>query len=103
MSQIREKQLERESPTWAAVPAAQRADADASLRHVSTLARFHNIMANETIHSVEMITTEICDIFTNAVMVDRIAAMLNYFLLHLVSTAVADLEAAPAPGGPGPL
>jgi len=47
-------------------------------------------MGNETIHALEMMTTEIRSVFTHAVMVDRIAAMLNYFLLHLVSSASVD-------------
>ena len=85
MTQIREKQEQRESVEWQGLPANQRAEAENGYRHMSMLARFHNIMGNETIHALEMITTEIQSIFTNTVMVDRIAAMLNYFLLHLVS------------------
>jgi len=85
MTQIREKQEQRENGEWQGLPATQRAEAENGYRHMSMLARFHNIMGNETIHALEMITTEIRSIFTNAVMVDRIAAMLNYFLLHLVS------------------
>jgi len=84
MTQIRQKQEERESGSWQGLPATQRAEAENAYRHMSMLARFHNIMGNETIHALEMITTEIRSIFTNSVMVDRIAAMLNYFLLHLV-------------------
>jgi len=85
MTQIREKQRERDGGSWPGLAAAQRAEAETGYRHMSMLARFHNIMGNETIHTLEMMTTDIRTIFTNAVMVDRIAAMLNYFLLHLVS------------------
>jgi len=85
MTQIREKQAERDSGAWQSLPSAQRAEAENGYRHMSMLARFHNIMGNETIHALEMMTTEIRSVFCNAVMVDRIAAMLNYFLLHLVS------------------
>ena len=86
MTQIREKQEQRESAEWQSLPAAQRAEAENEYRHMSMLARFHNIMGKETIHTLNMITTEIRSIFANALMVDRIAAMLNYFLLHLVSS-----------------
>ncbi len=48
------------------------------------LARFHNLMGNDTIHSLEIISREITRIFCRSAMVDRIAAMLNYFLVHLV-------------------
>ena len=87
MTQIREKQAERETGAWQGLPSAQRVEAENGYRHMSMLARFHNIMGNETIHALEMMTTEIRTIFTNAMMVDRIAAMLNYFLLHLVSVS----------------
>jgi len=90
MTQIRERQAERESGVWRRLPTAQRVEAENGYRHMSMLARFHNIMGNETIHALEMMTTEIRSVFTHAVMVDRIAAMLNYFLLHLVSSASVD-------------
>lgn len=37
-----------------------------------------------TITTLEYLTEEIKTIFCHSTMVDRIAAMLNYFLLHLV-------------------
>lgn len=86
MAQIKEKQEERDAGTWAELPQQQRQETENNFRHMGMLARFHNMMSNDTIHSLEMISREIKSIFTNEVMVDRIVAMLNYFLLHLVST-----------------
>jgi len=91
MTQIREKQTEHESGAWQSLSSAQRVEAENGYRHMSMLARFHNIMGNETIHALEMMTAEIRTIFSNSIMVDRIAAMLNYFLLHLVSLPAQSL------------
>lgn len=85
MTQIKQKQEARDAGEWQALPPNQRQEVENGFRHMSMLARFHNIMGNETIQALEMITTEIKTIFTTSVMVDRIASMLNYFLLHLVN------------------
>lgn len=46
--------------------------------------RFDNILGKETINTFKYLTSEIKSIFCNSTMVDRVAAMLNYFLCHLV-------------------
>lgn len=48
------------------------------------IARFDNILGRETIHTLELLTSEINTVFTHTTMVDRVAAMLNYFLFNLV-------------------
>lgn len=48
------------------------------------LARFDNILGRDTINNLKLLTTEIKTTFCHNSMVDRIAAMLNYFLLNLV-------------------
>jgi hypothetical protein len=48
------------------------------------LARYHNIMGLETIQVLDKLTSEIRFVFLHPTMVDRIAAMLNYFLKNLV-------------------
>jgi len=85
MSQIKEKQEAHDGGEWAALAPRARQEVEGSFRHMSMLARFHNIMGNETISTLQLITSEIQSVFTLSVMIDRIAAMLNYFLLHLVS------------------
>ncbi|KAG8270115.1 Ubiquitin conjugation factor E4 A [Homalodisca vitripennis] len=47
-------------------------------------ARFDNILGTKTIECLVYLSSEIRTIFCHRTMVDRIAAMLNYFLLHLV-------------------
>lgn len=48
------------------------------------LDRFDNILGTKTIESLVYLSSEIRSIFCHPTIVDRIAAMLNYFLLHLV-------------------
>ncbi len=61
-----------------------RSEQESNLKHMIMLARFHNFMSMKTIHTIQMITTQIKDIFCDQVLVDRIATMLDDFLLHLV-------------------
>lgn len=46
--------------------------------------RIDNILGKETINTLKYLTSEIKSIFCHSTMVDRVAAMLNYFLCHLV-------------------
>lgn len=48
------------------------------------MARYHNLMGMETITLLELMTRSIVAVFTHSTMVDRLAAMLNYFLKNLV-------------------
>ena len=82
MKQIQEQQNERES--WQNLPAARRGQNEAQLNHLGRLARYHNLMGLETINLLSLLTFPIKEVFTHSTMVDRIAAMLNYFLKSLV-------------------
>lgn len=84
MAQLRELQQQRSEGSWPDVPAAQRNQRESSYQHITMLARFHNMMGRETIQILEMLTKEISAVFIHSTMVDRVASMLNYFLLHLV-------------------
>lgn len=54
------------------------------MAHIGMIARFDNILGKETINTLKYLTSEIKSIFCHPTMVDRVAAMLNYFLCHLV-------------------
>uniref|UniRef100_A0A8D8YEP2 Ubiquitin conjugation factor E4 A n=3 Tax=Cacopsylla melanoneura TaxID=428564 RepID=A0A8D8YEP2_9HEMI len=84
MAQIRTMQSARENGEWAALPRREQEQNAGFLQHTGMMARFDNILGNETIHTLEYLTSEIRTIFCHSTMVDRIAAMLNYFLFHLV-------------------
>lgn len=83
MRQIREKEEEnqqRETPSQS----RDRDRAESSLAHMSMLARFHNTAAVDTIHTLSLLTSACSNLFCHPIMIDRIVAMLNYFLLKLV-------------------
>jgi len=84
MSQIKEKQQERERGDWTNMPEAQRHQEEANLTQISRMAQYHNIMGLATISTLNMITTEVKSIFCHSTFVDRMASMLNYFLVKLV-------------------
>lgn len=84
MSQLKDLQQQRDRGEWAELPASQRHQNEANFQHMGLLARFHNVMGTETICTLRWLTSQIKSIFCHPTMVDRVAAMLNYFLLHLV-------------------
>ncbi|KAL8579420.1 hypothetical protein ACOMHN_026785 [Nucella lapillus] len=84
MSQIKTKQQERESGAWRDLNPQQQQERASSLRQLGLLARYHNVMGRHTIHALQLLSTRITSIFCHETFVDRIAAMLNYFLCRLV-------------------
>lgn len=54
------------------------------MQHIGVIARFDNILGKDTIRTLEHLTSKITIVFTHSSMVDRVAAMLNYFLFNLV-------------------
>ncbi|XP_053392708.1 ubiquitin conjugation factor E4 A-like isoform X2 [Mercenaria mercenaria] len=92
MKQLKEKQAEKDGEAWQGMNPNQRQELEGNIRQLGMMARYHNVMGNMTILSLEMITREIKTIFCHEMMVDRIAAMLNYFLLHLVGPKQRDLK-----------
>ncbi|XP_035212964.1 ubiquitin conjugation factor E4 A-like [Stegodyphus dumicola] len=84
MSKLREIQQQRDSGSWNSLSSDQQQQQEGNFQHMGLLAKFHNVMSNETIHTLEWLTTEIKSIFCHPSIVERITGMLNYFLLNLV-------------------
>lgn len=84
MSELKVKQQEKESGAWSRLSQEEQAAAYSSFRTTTRLAHVYNIMSNSTIHTLTFLTEEIRSIFTHSVMRERVASMLNFFLLHLV-------------------
>ena len=82
MKQIQEGQASR--PQWADLPPNERSNRENEYLHMGRLARYHNIMGLDNIKMLDTLTKDISAVFTHSTMVDRIAAMLNYFLKNLV-------------------
>ncbi|XP_076329978.1 ubiquitin conjugation factor E4 A-like [Tachypleus tridentatus] len=90
MAKIKELQIKRDS--WNSLPTNYRQQNEENFHHLGLLARFHNVMSNETIYTLKWLTSEITSIFCHPSMVHRIASMLNYFLLHLVGPKKKNLK-----------
>ena len=92
MKQLKEKQQVKEGPEWGNMNQRQQQEFESNLRQIGMIARYHNVMGRYTIHSLELITREIKTTFCHAMMVDRIAGMLNYFLVHLVCVIIFNIK-----------
>ncbi|CAH0691866.1 unnamed protein product [Spodoptera exigua] len=84
MAQIRTMQTAQQSGAWANLPSQERAQNLSNLSHIGMLARFDNILGRDTIRTLVRLTAHAPYVFCHPTLVERIASMLNYFLLHLV-------------------
>uniref|UniRef100_A0A1L8DTB6 Ubiquitin conjugation factor E4 A n=1 Tax=Nyssomyia neivai TaxID=330878 RepID=A0A1L8DTB6_9DIPT len=84
LQQIRTLQAAQDAGEWINLPANERQQNMQNLQEVGMMARFDNILGRDTINILKLLTTEIKGPFCHNSMVDRVASMLNYFLLNLV-------------------
>ncbi|XP_077985047.1 ubiquitin conjugation factor E4 A-like [Glandiceps talaboti] len=92
LTQVKDMQRARDNDEWKNLTTRERSERESMLNGYIQLTRFHNIMSNDTIHTLKFLTKEIQSIFTCPSMVDRVASMLNYFLLHLVGPKMGSLK-----------
>lgn len=71
-------------PEWESLAADARAEKERMLQHTAMLARFHNLLARRTSATLAMLAEATAPLLCHRTLVDRVAAMLNYFLDHLV-------------------
>lgn len=74
----------RENGEWNSLGYQERTQNMSYMHHIGMMARFDNVLGKDTITTLEKLTSKISAVFTHPTMVDRVAAMLNYFLLNLV-------------------
>ncbi|KAF7283738.1 hypothetical protein GWI33_022990 [Rhynchophorus ferrugineus] len=84
MAKLKEMQTAHENGDWDSLSAQERAQNMSYMQHIGNLARSDNILGKDTTTTLEKLTSKITIVFTHQTMVDRIASMLNYFLLNLV-------------------
>lgn len=84
LQKIRTLQEAQDNGEWLELPETERRQNQQNLQQLGMLAKFDNILGRDTINIIKLLTTETKGIFCHSTMVDRIAGMLNYFLLHLV-------------------
>nr|XP_060643012.1 ubiquitin conjugation factor E4 A [Anolis sagrei ordinatus] len=92
LSKIKIQQIEKDRGEWDGLSPEARREKEASLQMFGQLARFHNIMSNETIGTLAFLTSEIKSLFVHPFLAERIISMLNYFLQHLVGPKMGALK-----------
>lgn len=84
LQQIRTLQQAQDRGEWETLSASERQQNTVNLQHLGMMAKFDNILGRDTIGMLKLLTGEVPELFCHPSMVDRVAAMLNYFLLNLV-------------------
>ncbi|CAG9770952.1 unnamed protein product [Ceutorhynchus assimilis] len=84
MAKLKEMQTAHENGEWDSLGFQERTQNMSYMHHIGMMARFDNVLGRDTITTLEKLTSKISSVFTHPTMVDRVAAMLNYFLLNLV-------------------
>ncbi|KAH0519549.1 Ubiquitin conjugation factor E4 A, partial [Microtus ochrogaster] len=92
LSKIKIQQIEKDRGEWENLTPEARREKEAGLQMFGQLARFHNIMSNETIGTLSFLTSEIKSLFVHPFLAERIISMLNYFLQHLVGPKMGALK-----------
>uniref|UniRef100_A0A8C6CFG3 Ubiquitin conjugation factor E4 n=1 Tax=Monodon monoceros TaxID=40151 RepID=A0A8C6CFG3_MONMO len=92
LSKIKIQQIEKDRGEWDSLTPDARREKEAGLQMFGQLARFHNIMSNETIGTLAFLTSEIKSLFVHPFLAERIISMLNYFLQHLVGPKMGALK-----------
>ncbi|KAI8436814.1 hypothetical protein MSG28_010273 [Choristoneura fumiferana] len=81
-----------ESGAWANLSPQERDQNISNLTHTGMLARFDNILGRDTVHTLVRLSAHAPFVFCHPTLVERIASMLNYFLLHLVGPTQKNLK-----------
>uniref|UniRef100_A0A8C2S3X5 Ubiquitin conjugation factor E4 n=1 Tax=Capra hircus TaxID=9925 RepID=A0A8C2S3X5_CAPHI len=97
LSKIKIQQIEKDRGEWDSLTPEARREKEAGLQMFGQLARFHNIMSNETIGTLAFLTSEIKSLFVHPFLAERIISMLNYFLQHLVGPKMGENFCATVP------
>ncbi|XP_048369077.1 ubiquitin conjugation factor E4 A isoform X1 [Sphaerodactylus townsendi] len=92
LSKIKIQQIEKDRGEWDSLSPEARREKEASLQMFGQLARFHNIMSNETIGTLGFLTSEIKSLFVHPFLAERLISMLNDFLQHLVGPKMGALK-----------
>ncbi|XP_012510841.1 PREDICTED: ubiquitin conjugation factor E4 A [Propithecus coquereli] len=92
LSKIKIQQIEKDRGEWDSLTPEARREKEAGLQMFGQLARFHNIMSNETIGTLAFLTSDIRSLFVHPFLAERIISMLNYFLQHLVGPKMGALK-----------
>lgn len=91
---IKADEKDRDEGKWEGLPAKEKAEKEKGLKQMVNICRYHNVMSNKTVETLAYMSTEkeVPQLLCHAVLVDRIASMLNYFLERLVGPKMNELK-----------
>jgi len=91
MKQIRDKEMER-ATHQPPLQGQELQEFESNLTQLSQQARFHNMAAVDTSHTLALLTS-CCDrFFCHSIIVERLSAMLNYFLHKLTGPGMKEFK-----------
>lgn len=74
----------RDNGEWTNLSHQERTQNLSNLSHIGMMARFDNILGRDTVRTLVRLSAHAPYVFCHPTIVERIASMLNYFLLNLV-------------------
>lgn len=92
MSKLKNLHKEKEEGKWNGLGLTERREKEHALFITERMAKWSNMAGKNIIKMLFYLTTEIKDIFCHSIFVDRLVAMLNYFLVYLVGPKQKDFK-----------
>lgn len=94
LAQIKTLENERDTGEWDELNQREKMAKEAELKQIGTMAKYHNILSNDTVDTLVYLTAApaVKDLFSNPSLADRVAVMLDDFLLKLVGPKMSVLR-----------
>lgn len=94
LAQIKGLEREKSSGEWDELNQREKMEKEAELRQLGMLAKYHNVLSNDTLDTLVYLTEaeEVKNLFSHPSLADRVAAMLDDFLLKLVGPKMGALR-----------
>ncbi|EFC48330.1 ubiquitin-protein ligase [Naegleria gruberi] len=93
LQKIKEIQTVMDTPTeWNALTQQEKTDKTTALAQYERMVKSYMLLANETVHMLSYLSKDIPKPFLRPEMIDRVASMLNYFLVELAGPKCQNLK-----------
>ncbi|KAG2383559.1 hypothetical protein C9374_004230 [Naegleria lovaniensis] len=93
LQKIKEIQVVMDNTTeWNSMTQQQKQDKQSALAQYERMVKSYLLLANETVHMLSYLSRDIPQPFLRPEMVDRVASMLNYFLVELAGPQCQNLK-----------
>ncbi|CAL4079295.1 unnamed protein product, partial [Meganyctiphanes norvegica] len=92
MMQLRKLEKDRDNGEWNNLAPNEKLAKEKDMKKLVNHARYFNILGQLTFQTLELLTKEICEVFTHTTMVDRVSSMLNFILVHLVGPKQREIK-----------